>query len=106
MALNRAGTRLYVADSNADAVSVIDTARDAEIERIDVRLAEKAAPGSSPEALALDAAGARLYVANAHANTSRITGWMVLQPDVQYIVKPNGVLDDALAVGLRTLISF
>jgi YVTN family beta-propeller protein len=68
MTLNRAGTRLYVADSNADAVSVIDTARDAEIERIDVRLAEKAAPGSSPEALTLDAAGARLYVANAHAN--------------------------------------
>ena len=68
MILNRAGTRLYVADSNADAVSVIDTTRDAEIERIAVRLAEKAAPGASPEALALDAAGARLYVANAHAN--------------------------------------
>jgi YVTN family beta-propeller protein len=68
MTLNRSGTRLYVADSNADAVSVIDTARDVEVERIDVRLAEKAKVGATPEDLALDATGARLYVANAHAN--------------------------------------
>jgi YVTN family beta-propeller protein len=68
MVLNRSGTRLYVADSNADAVSVIDTARDVEVERIDVRLAEKAKIGATPEDLALDAAESRLYVANAHAN--------------------------------------
>jgi YVTN family beta-propeller protein len=68
MTLNRAGTRLYVVDSNADAVSVIDTTRDVEIERIDVRLAEKARLGATPEDLALDAGGDRLYVANAHAN--------------------------------------
>jgi YVTN family beta-propeller protein len=66
--LNRAATRLYVADSNADSVSVIDTARNVEIERIDVHLAEGGATGASPEGLALDTEEERLLVAEAHAN--------------------------------------
>src|SRR5215472_16545536 len=53
MALNEGGTRLFVANSNGDTVSVIDTGSDQEIERIDVRLAENALPGSSPEGVAL-----------------------------------------------------
>src|SRR5437870_7412283 len=40
MLLNDEGTRLYVSNSNADSVSVIDTASNQEIERIDARLAE------------------------------------------------------------------
>ena len=68
MRFNASRTRLYVANSNADSVSVIDTAADREIERISVRLAETALPGSSPESLALSADGATLYVANAHSN--------------------------------------
>ena len=62
------GTRLFVANSNADSVSVIDTATDQEIERIDVRLAEGALPGASPEGLALSDDEQTLYVANAHSN--------------------------------------
>jgi YVTN family beta-propeller protein len=65
---NAAGTRLYVANSNADSVSVIDTASDQEIERIDVRLAENALPGASPEGLAVSEDEKTLYVANAHSN--------------------------------------
>ena len=68
MIFNAAKTRLYVANSNADSVSVIDTAADREIERINVRLAEKAQPGSSPESLALSADEKTLFVANAHSN--------------------------------------
>jgi YVTN family beta-propeller protein len=68
MILNAARTRLYVANSNADTVSVIDTARDHVVETISVRLAEKALPGSSPESLALSSDGSTLYVANAHSN--------------------------------------
>jgi DNA-binding beta-propeller fold protein YncE len=68
MTLDRTGARLFVADSNADAVSVIDTARDVEVERIDVRLAEDLPPGATPEDLALDDTGARLFVASAHAD--------------------------------------
>jgi YVTN family beta-propeller protein len=68
MLLNRSASRLYVVDSDEDSVSVIDTAHDEAVERIDVRLAEKAASGATPEALALAASGERLFVANAHAN--------------------------------------
>jgi len=70
MVFNAARTRLYVANSNDDTVSVIDTLADREIERIDVRLAEQSAlTGNSPESLALGADGATLYVANAHSNS-------------------------------------
>jgi YVTN family beta-propeller protein len=62
------GTRLFVANSNADSVSVIDTTTDEEIERIDVRLAEDALSGASPEGLALSEDEKTLYVANAHSN--------------------------------------
>jgi len=65
---NAEGTRLFVANSNADSVSVIDTGADQEIERIDVRLAENALVGASPEGIALSEDEKTLYVANAHSN--------------------------------------
>jgi YVTN family beta-propeller protein len=68
MILNPTRTRLYVANSNADSVSVIDTARDRVVETISVRLEEKALIGGSPEGLALSEDGRTLYVANAHSN--------------------------------------
>jgi YVTN family beta-propeller protein len=68
MLMNAAGTRIFVVNSNADSVSVIDTATDQDIERIDVRLAEAALPGASPEGAALSADEKTLYVANAHSN--------------------------------------
>jgi YVTN family beta-propeller protein len=68
MIRNAAGTRVFVANSNGDSVSVIDTASDAEIERINVRLAETERLGASPQGLALSADEKILYVANAHAN--------------------------------------
>src|SRR6266436_3045832 len=68
MISNADGTRLFVANSNADSVSVIDTATDQEVERIDVRLAEDALPGASPEGLALSDDDQTSYVANAHSN--------------------------------------
>jgi YVTN family beta-propeller protein len=67
MLLNPNKTRLYVANSNDDSVSVIDTYNDDEIERISVRLSEDVPPGNSPEGLALS--GDKLYVANAHSNS-------------------------------------
>lgn len=69
MKLNRAGSRLYVVNSNDDSVSVIDTRTDREVERIGVRLAEGARLGSSPEGLALSEDERTLYVANAHSNS-------------------------------------
>jgi YVTN family beta-propeller protein len=69
MKLSRAGSRLYVVNSNDDSVSVIDTGTDREVERVGVRLAEGARLGSSPEGLALSDDGRTLYVANAHSNS-------------------------------------
>jgi YVTN family beta-propeller protein len=74
MTLSADASRLYVANSNADSVSVIDTANDREIERINVRLAEKALVGASPEGLALSDDGRTLYVANAHSNSVAVVG--------------------------------
>lgn len=68
MIFNDERTRLYVVNSNADTVSVIDTAADEEIERVNVRLSEDAPAGHSPESLAFSGDGATLYVANAHSN--------------------------------------
>jgi YVTN family beta-propeller protein len=67
MLFNPKRTRLYVVNSNADSVSVIDTQTQKEIERINVRLSEEALIGNSPENLALR--GNTLYVANAHSNS-------------------------------------
>jgi len=68
MIFNAAKTRLYVVNSNADSVSVINTAADQEIERIQIRLAEKAQLGGSPESLALSSDEKTLFVGNAHSN--------------------------------------
>jgi YVTN family beta-propeller protein len=68
MIFNLERTRLYVANSDDDSVSVIDTGADAEIERVNVRLSEDSLGGHTPESLALSADGATLYVADAHSN--------------------------------------
>ena len=62
-------SRLYVANTGDDTVSMIDTRYDREVERINVRLAENARTGNSPEGLALDADRTTLFVANAHSNS-------------------------------------
>src|ERR1043165_6198339 len=69
MGMNAARSRLYVVNSNADSVSVIDTEKDTEVERISVRLSEDAPLGGSPESLALSEDERTLYVANAHSNS-------------------------------------
>ncbi len=68
MILNQDKSRLYVVNSNADSVSVIDTKLDKVIEKINLKLAEGEPIGSSPEGLALSEDEKTLYVANAHAN--------------------------------------
>jgi YVTN family beta-propeller protein len=86
MLLNPARTRLYVANSDADSVSVLDPRTNRVVETISVRLAEKALPGGSPEGLALTSDGATLYVANAHSNAVAVVG---LSPAAQGISSPK-----------------
>ena len=107
--LNPARTRLYVANSNDDTVSVIDTTTDKEIERISVRLSEGVPMGSSPEGLALR--GDHLYVANAHSNSLAIVelsakargeGWDDARSKVRGFI-PTGQYPSAVAVVGQTI---
>jgi YVTN family beta-propeller protein len=110
MLLNPERTRLYVANSNDDSVSVIDTQTDKEIERISVRLSEDVPPGNSPEGLALS--GDDLYVANAHSNsvavvalnhrTSQEEGLAPARSRVKGFI-PTGQYPSALALVGQTL---
>jgi YVTN family beta-propeller protein len=68
MLLNRNQTRLFVVNSDADSVSMIDTGSEKVVETINVRLNENAKNGVSPEGLALSEDESTLFVANAHAN--------------------------------------
>ncbi len=72
MILNRDKSKLFVVNSDADSVSVIDTATDRVTEKISVKLAENALGGMSPEGLALSADEKTLYVANSHVNAVAI----------------------------------
>jgi YVTN family beta-propeller protein len=95
MLLNPARTRLYVANSNDDSVSVIDTQTDKEIERINVRLSEAVPPGNSPEGLALR--GDDLYVANAHSNSVAVVELAPARSKVKGFI-PTGQYPSALAL--------
>jgi YVTN family beta-propeller protein len=99
MLLNPEQTRLYVANSNNDSVSVIDTRTDKEIERISVRLSEGVPAGNSPEGLALR--GDDLYVANAHSNSVAVVE-LAARSTVRGFI-PTGQYPSALAVVGQTL---
>ena len=61
---------VYVANSNSDAISVIDTKTDEVVENIPVRLGEENNPyfGDSPNGLGISTDGKTLYVANGMDN--------------------------------------
>jgi len=101
MLLNPDQSRLYVANSNNDSVSVIDTRTDKEIERISVRLSESVPPGNSPEGLALH--GDELYVANAHSNSVAVVELSSKGHSGVRGFIPTGQYPSALAVVGQTL---
>jgi len=100
--LNRAGTRLYVVNSNDDSVSVIDTRTDREVERVGVRLAEGARLGASPEGLALSEDERTLYVANAHSNSVAVVTLSARRSSVRGFI-PAGQYPSAVAVADGTV---
>lgn len=68
LALSADGARLFVAATSSDAVLVVDTARFAIDERVDVQPDPALGFGSLPNALALSPDGRTLYVANGGNN--------------------------------------
>ena len=104
MVMNRAQTRLYVVNSDADSVSVIDTRTDKVIETINVRLNESPQNGMSPEGVALSDDGKTLYVANAHSNTVAVISVANKSKLLGFI--PTGNYPSAVAVvGKRVFIA-
>ena len=82
LAWNETARRLYVANSNSDSISVVDTAKNAVAATFDLRPFAESTPGLAPTALALSTDGKTLFVAlggiNAiaviDAGTGRIRG--------------------------------
>jgi YVTN family beta-propeller protein len=68
LAWDETRNRLYVANSNTDTISVIDTTTNRVVETISVQPFEKRAAGVAPEALVLSPDGTRLYAACAGIN--------------------------------------
>ena len=69
MTLDASRNRLYVVNSDDDTVSMIDTRKDREVERINVRVAERGLLGNSPQGICLSRSGDTLFVANARSNS-------------------------------------
>ena len=70
MILSKDGRRLFVANANRNTVSVLDTTADGRtLETLLAELQPGAAPGNTPNSLALSPDGAHLFVANANINT-------------------------------------
>ncbi len=97
MALSPDGTRLYVANSASDSISVISTSQNVVTSTIDVRPYGSAPLGSMPNALAVTKDGSTLYVANAGNNAIAI-----VQPDYRGVPVrgfiPTGWFPAALAL--------
>ena len=101
LAWDEAHHRLYVANSNSDSISIIDTATDHVLETIALQPFDKKVAGISPESVALSPDQSMLYVACAGINAVGVihvkgphphiagfipTGWY---PD-DVVVSPNG----------------
>ena len=72
MALNRTGTRLFVARASFDQIAVVDTRRDTVMAVLTDAASEGPPEGATPNALALSPDGRRLYVAEADNNAAAI----------------------------------
>ena len=68
LAWDEAANRLYVANSNTDTISVINTQTNAVVETIEVQPFQRRVAGVAPEALVLSPDGKRLYAACAGIN--------------------------------------
>lgn len=71
MLFNRDKTRLFIANSDGDSISIINTKTDTLYKfepKVDIKLAETSQPGLSPQGIALSEDEKILYVANAKTN--------------------------------------
>jgi YVTN family beta-propeller protein len=72
LALNRTGSRLFVARASFDQIAVVDTRRDSVIALLSDAALEGPAEGATPNGLTLSPDGRRLYVAEADNNAAAL----------------------------------
>ena len=99
MVMDRAGSRLFVACANTNAVWVVDPGAKTAAEQISVALGSQAPVGSTPNGLALSPDGRTLAIANADNNTVTLAdvskpGASSVQGTVPVGWYPTGVLFD------------
>jgi YVTN family beta-propeller protein len=89
--------RLYVANSNSDSISIVDTAANRLIETITLRPFLQQVAGISPESVALSPDRSTLYVACAGINALAVIGLDAQRPRVSGFI-PTGWYPDDIAV--------
>jgi YVTN family beta-propeller protein len=97
IALDEARDRLYVANSNSDTISVIDTKENAVLETINLQPFTHDVAGISPESLALSKDGQHLYVACSGINAVAVLGLTGRHMKVEGMI-PTGWYPDSLAL--------
>jgi YVTN family beta-propeller protein len=103
--------RLFVANGNSDAVSVIDTRKNAVVSTVDITPFRERKTGLAPTALALAQDGASLYVALGGVNAVAVFDlpggdWRVRGPQLRGLI-PTGWYPSSLDVSVdgRTLVA-
>ncbi len=89
LALDEAHHRLYVANSNSDSISIVDTTTNHVTETINLQPFMKRVAGISPESVALSLDHSRLYVACAGINAVAVIDLHVQHPRIAGLI-PTG----------------
>jgi YVTN family beta-propeller protein len=89
--------RLYVANSNSDSISIVDTAKNRLIETVPVQPFRKTVAGAAPESLALSPDHKTLYAACAGINAVAVIDLVASHPHVAGLI-PTGWYPDDIAV--------
>jgi YVTN family beta-propeller protein len=97
IALDDSRSRLYVANSNSDTISVIDTQQNMVVDSISLEPFTRDVAGISPESLALSKDGKHLYVACAGINAVAVLRLTGRRMNIQGLI-PTGWYPDAIAL--------
>jgi YVTN family beta-propeller protein len=89
--------RLYVANSNSDSISIIDTATNRVLETIALQPFDKKVAGISPESVALSPDQSMLYVACAGINAVGVIHVKGLHPHIAGFIPTGWYPDDVVA---------
>jgi YVTN family beta-propeller protein len=97
LAWDEAHHRLYVANSNSDSISIIDTATNRVLETIVLQPFDKKVAGISPESVALSSDQSMLYVACSGINAVGVIQVKGLHPHIAGFIPTGWYPDDVVA---------